>query len=391
VNAHVLRLVSALRSAGTLAVAVLLVGVASGQAPAPSVRILSPTEASYVPDERGEAVIRAAMEPAATRVERMEFFGNNRLICTEYKAPFQCVWNVGPELRQHFVRVVAYLPGGGRVSAQVNTKDPGVTYPVEVSRVRLTVVVKDGAGFVRDLPRSAFRVFEDDEQQPIETFRTVSEASLQLVTAIDISDSMTHAMDQVKVLVRQFLSALRESDRVTLVAFNERFFLLPATDLAGQLRQVNLLAPFGMTALHDTIIQCFDLLGKQPSRLGMVIFTDGADTASYATAEAVERRADASDAMLYMIGQGQAVNSPALKTLCERLAQRSGGRAFFPRRIEDLGRTFSQIVEELSNQYLLTYVPPTDDDKWHRIRVEVVGGRYQVRHKQGRIRESNAK
>ena len=91
--------------------------------------------------------------------------------------------------------------------------------------------------------------------------------------------------------------------------------------------------------------------------------------------------------MLYIIGQGQVIDDVKLKALCERLAQRSGGRAFFPRDVENLGETFNQILEELSNQYLLTYSPPNDDDKWHRIRVEVSGGRYEVRHKQGRQRE----
>ena len=375
-------------AARTLALAVLLLGSLAGQAPQPTVRILEPLAGSYPGDP---IVIRAAIEPETTPVERMEFFGDARLICTVTQAPFECVWHAGPEIRGHAVRVVARLTGGRRVPAQITTADPGVNYSVDVTRVRLTVVVKNGDEFVRGLPRSAFSVFEDDEPQPIEYFGPVSESSLELVTAVDISDSMTGAIDQVKALVKRFLAALRETDRVRVVAFNENFFPLPATDRAGLLRDVDLLAPWGMTALYDTILHCFDLLGKQPSRLAMVVFTDGADTASQTRAEAVERRADASDAVLYMIGQGQAVYVPELKALCERLAQRSGGRAFFPRRVEDLGTTFSQILEELSNQYLVTYAPPRDDDKWHRIRVKVAGyGDDQVRTKQGRIREDRS-
>jgi VWFA-related protein len=121
----------------------------------------------------------------------------------------------------------------------------------------------------------------------------------------------------------------------------------------------------------------------------MVVFSDGEDTASHSTPEVVERRADSSDAVLYMIGLGQAVNSPNLRKLCERLARKSGGRAFFPRRIEDLAETFNQILEELSNQYFLTYPLPRSDDKWHKIRVEVGNGRYQVRHREGRISQGN--
>jgi hypothetical protein len=90
---------------------VLLVGAVSGQAPAPSVHILAPRDGSYPPDP---IVIRAAIDPATTRVERMEFFGEGQLICTVAKAPFECVWNVGPELRKRTIRVVALLADGRR-------------------------------------------------------------------------------------------------------------------------------------------------------------------------------------------------------------------------------------------------------------------------------------
>jgi Ca-activated chloride channel family protein len=369
------------RCAATLIAAVLLLGSTAGQAPQPSLRILSPLDGSYV---SGEVVIRAAIQPEATSVERMEFFGDTRLLCTIKGRPFECAWNAGAQLREHFVRVVAHLAGGRRLVASVRTKDLGYAESVDVDLVQVTVVVLDGTRFVRGLPRSAFRVLEDGVRQPITYFGSEN-VPLELVAGVDISDSMTGAIGQVKEVVKRFFSALRLTDRVTLVAFNENFFLLPSLDLAGRLNAVDSLAPWGMTSLHDTIIRSFDMLGKQPGRRGMVIFTDGEDTASHATAEAVERRADSSDAVLYLIGQGRAVDSPALRTLCERLARKSGGRAFFPRRIESLGETFDQILEELSNQYLITYPPPSQkrDDRWHRIRVEVADGRYQVRARQG--------
>jgi Ca-activated chloride channel family protein len=369
------------RCAVTLIAAVLFLGSAAGQAPQPSLRILSPLDGSYVSDE---VVIRAAIQPEATSVERMEFFGDTRLLCTIKGRPFECAWDAGAQLREHLVRVVAHLAGGRRVVAIVRTKNLGYAESVEVDMVRVTVVVLDGTRFVRGLPRSAFRVLEDDVRQPISLFESQN-VPLELVVGVDISDSMTDAIGQVKEVVKRFFSRLRPTDRVTLVVFNENFFLPPALDLAGRLNAVDSLAPWGMTSLHDTIIRSFDMLGKQAGRRGMVIFTDGEDTASHATAEQVERRADSSDAVLYMIGQGQAVDSPALKTLCERLARKSGGRAFFPRRIESLGETFDQILEELSNQYLITYPPPSQrrDDKWHQIRVEVADRRYQVRARQG--------
>ncbi len=107
--------------------------------------------------------------------------------------------------------------------------------------------------------------------------------------------------------------------------------------------------------------------------------------ASRATADAVERRAESSDAVVYMMGHGQALKSPALKDLCERIANKSGGRAFFPREITQLQEAFDTILEELSAQYLLVFQPRmrAPDGRWHRIRVETADGRYRVRARQG--------
>jgi len=368
-----------------LIAAMLLLEPVGGQALQPSVRILWPTENDYL---SGEVVISAAVQPESAPVEWIDFFGDAQLVCTVKRRPFLCTWNAGAGVHEHTVRVVAHFRRGGNAKDVVRTKGLQVAESVDVGMVQVTVAVLDGATFVRGLPKSAFRVFEDDVRQPIDYFNSEN-SSLELVAAVDISDSMTNAIGEVKEVVKHFLSALRPTDRVKLVIFNENIFFPPAQDLPGMLNAIDSLAPWGMTSLHDTILRSFDQLGKQRGRRGMVVFTDGEDTASHSTAEAVERRADSSDAVLYMIGLGQAVNSPELRKLCERLARKSGGRAFFPRRIEDLAETFNQILEELSNQYFFTYPLPRSDDKFHKIRVEVGEGHYQVRHREGRMSEGN--
>jgi len=365
--------------------AALLAGTSvARQAPDPLVRILAPLEGEYV---SSEVVIRAVVEPKGQAVERMTFFADGRLVCSVEASPFECGWNAGTTIRKHFVRVVAYLPGGRRITESVNTQGVAYDETVYVDVVRVTVTVTDGTGFVRGLPREAFRVYEDDVRQPIRYFQAEN-IPLELVVGIDISESMVGVLGRVKENVKRFLAALRPTDRVTLVAFNENRFIIaqPTQDLAARLRAVDKLESWGSTALYDVVISSLNLLGPQPGRRGLVIFTDGDDTASRASRDAVERRAETSDAVLYMIGQGRAIASPSLKKLCERLAEKSGGRAFFPARIEELREVFDQILEELSNQYFLTYDPPspTRDEAWHRIRVELTGGtRYQVRARQG--------
>jgi Ca-activated chloride channel homolog len=115
-----------------------------------------------------------------------------------------------------------------------------------------------------------------------------------------------------------------------------------------------------------------------------VVFTDGDDTSSRIPRQAVERRSETSDAVVYVIGQGRAGASASLKDLCGRLATQSGGRAFFPQQMDELRGVLDVILEEMSHQYLLSYAPPAGkpDGALRRIRVEVAGG-YQVRARQG--------
>lgn len=352
--------------------------------PAATLRVLSPKPATYI---SGSVMIVAAVEPADAAVDRMTFFVDGRQICAIDAPPYQCEWNAGSQLHEHQFRVVAYLKGGQRLAESVRTKGSEYVEAVDVEMIQVTVAVLDGERFVRGLPREAFKVYEDGVAQPISHFAS-EKSDLELVVGTDVSGSMTDSIDDVKANVKRFLSALRPADRVTLVAFNENFFVLsrPSAELPARLKAVDRLAPWGMTSLHESLVRSFDLLGKQPGRRGLVVFSDGEDTSSRVTRESVQRRAEGSDAVLFMIGQGRAVESKGLKDLCEWLAKRSGGRAFFPDGADQLRSTFDDIIEELSSQYFLTYAPPpaARDDAWHQIRVEVGDGQYTVRHRQGR-------
>jgi Ca-activated chloride channel family protein len=387
---------SALRAAAVLTAAIGLLATGSAQPPPPAkpdppatLRILSPAPGSYV---SGPVMIRAVIEPVEHAIDRMAFFVDGRQVCAIDAPPYHCEWNAGAQLLEHQFRVVAYLKGGQRLAESVRTKGSEYVEAVKVEMVQLTVSVLDDKGFVTDLPREAFRVYEDNVPQSISHFASEN-IPLELVVGVDVSGSMTDAIDGVKGNVKRFLSALRPTDRVTLVAFNENFFVLsrPSAELPARLKAVDRLAPWGMTSLHETLVRSFDLLGTEPGRRGLVVFSDGEDTSSRVTREAVQRRAESSDAVLFMIGQGRAVDTTGLKDLCDWLARRSGGRAFFPQNEAALGATFDDIIEELSNQYFLTYAPTASsrDDQWHSIRVEVADGRYTVRARQGYRRQSS--
>ncbi len=366
---------------GGILAAALSLAVTLPQRPAPTLEILEPQGGGYV---AGDVLIRAETRPQGAPAERVLFFVDGRLVCTVEAPPFECRWNVGGGVRPHDFRVVAVFPDGRRVPRTTRTRGADLVDTSGTERVLVTATVLDGDRAVQGLQKEAFRVFEEGKPQPIDQFFREN-IPLEVVVAVDNSGSMVEAIDRVKESVKRFLSRLPDA-RVTLVVFNQHFFVLapPSVDLAGRLRALDSLAPWGATSLYEAIVQSFDLLGKEQRRRGLVIFTDGDDTTSRIPRDAVERRSETSDAVLYVIGQGQALRSATLKDLCRRLAVKSGGREFFPRDSDALGSAFDSILEEMSNQYLLTYQVPsmTHDSAFRRIQVEVDGG-YTVRARQG--------
>lgn len=356
----------------------------AAQASAPAVVFLSPRDGDYT---SGPTPIRVRVDPQGTAVTSVSLFADGRLVCTLDHPPFECSFDAGPNVVEHALRAVATLPGGARIVQSIRTKGVEYTESVDVNVVQVTVTVTDGDGhFVRGLKRQDFRLYEDNARQDLTTFMAEN-VPTELIVAVDVSGSMTDAMPRVKESVKRFLSAIRPTDRVTVLGFNDSVFTLarPTVDLPARLRAIDRLAPWGGTALYDVVIQAFDLLGKQTGRRALVVFTDGEDLNSRAPIDVAERRLEASDAVLYPIGQGRAPRLQNLRVVLERLARKSGGRAFFGDNVEKLDGVFSDILEELSNQYLLGYVPRDlrRDGRWRTLKVELPGKSFHVRARQG--------
>ena len=367
-----------------LLAAVLLPAVVWGQAPtAEPLVITSPAEGSYV---TGPVLLQVrAAAPGAVRT--VTFFADGRSVCTVARQPFECNWDAGPGLREHVVRAVATMADGARLVATSRTRSAGYTEAVEVEVVQVTATVTDEEGrFVKGLARDQFRIKEDGVPQRLTAFAGEN-IPLEIVVAIDVSHSMTDAMPTLKAAVRTFLTALRPADQVTLLAFNDNIFTLArrATDPPTRLRAVDRLAPWGGTALFDAMLTALNTVGKQPGRRALVVFSDGEDQNSVATLKRVETRLETSDATIYTIGLGRSVRDKALAQVLARMSQMSGGRSFLLDDIDELEKVFGDIVEELSNQYLLSYASSNDahDGTWRKILVELPAQKHHVRHRQG--------
>jgi Ca-activated chloride channel family protein len=367
-----------------MACGLLATPVAQQKSSPERVRILVPEPDSYV---SGPFTLRADVEPQTLQVAEVSFFANGQLACRVVRRPYNCPFDAGPGVVEHQFRVVAALTDGRRLVATVRTKGAEYAETVDVDAIQVTVTVTDDRGqFVRNLKREQFQVFEDDAPQKTSYF-AAAEIPLELTAAVDVSGSMIEAMPQLKIAVRRFLSALRPSDQVSLLAFNDNVFTLAraSTDPAVRLKAVDRLAAWGGTALYDVIVRSVEGLSRQVGRRTLVMFSDGEDTASHVTLDAAEKRLQTSDATVYTIAQGRATRLRPLREILERIAKTSGGRSFVTRDMDALAQSYDEIVRELSNQYLLAYAPPSSkhDGAWHRIRVRVNPDRYRVRAREG--------
>ena len=370
-------------------VAVLLalaIRVAGQSGPAGSARITSPVDGSYL---MGAVRLTIAFDPLTIvpLVRQVRWFANGRQVCTADVPPFSCDWDAGDMVNEHVIRAVAVLKEGRQLVANVRTKAVEFAEAVDVDVVQVTAVVTDAEGrFVTGLKAGDFKVYEDDKPRTLTNFADEN-IPLELVTAIDVSSSMTDVLPDVKRHATNFLAQLRPADQVTLLGFNENIFTLArrSTDQAVRARAIDRLAPWGGTALYDVIVHALGLLGRQSGRRSLLVFSDGEDMLSRATSASVIQRAEASDATIYVIGQGRALKAPALQKLMQQLAVGSGGRAFFTNQDTELEGIFQEIIQDLRHQYLLGYPAPDNarNGEWHKIRVDVPGRGHQVRARLG--------
>jgi Ca-activated chloride channel homolog len=376
------------RCAPVAAMAGLLLVAASGApaqtAPAPSTPTLSIREPVEGAPAIGEIAIAVALTPADAPGVELRISVDGRELCTLQRPPWSCRWDAGRDMREHHVRAVATFADGRRLVANRRTKGLDVNETIEVAAVQVPVIVTDAHGrFVRGLKKESFTLIENGTPQRIDTL-TDDSLPLELIATIDISASMERAMPQVQAAVKGLLTRLRPGDTATLLGFNESVFVLAEREGAAALRAaaVDALVPWGGTAFFDATVRSIELVGEKTGRRGIIIFSDGDDRHSVGRRDESLRRIEEGQVVIYTVGFGDAASAQFRDTL-RAFAEASGGRAYFPRRAEDLDADFAAILDELSHQYILSYVssaPP--DGSWRTLEIRACEG-CQVRAREG--------
>jgi VWFA-related protein len=255
-----------------------------------------------------------------------------------------------------------------------------------------SVVDKDGR-LLTDLPRSAFKVYENKVEQPLKTFRR-EDVPVTLGLVVDNSGSMRNKRKQVESAAMAAIKASNPRDEVTVINFaDEPFEDVPLTsDIKKMEEGLTRLDSRGGTAMRDAISATIDKIkqkGKHDKKV-LFIITDGDDTASQnVTLEKLVQKAHQSEVLLYFIGllnDEEKRSAKRAKRAMEALANASGGTAVFPETLEEVEKIAVSMAIEIRNQYVITYSPLNQnlDGSFRQIRVVANGpGRPQVRTRTG--------
>jgi Ca-activated chloride channel family protein len=336
----------------------------------------------------GPSELAAEVRPASQAVSAVEFFVDGVLACTIRERPFRCLWNAGQSLRPRTLRVVATLADGQRLTVTARTKGMVVNDAVSVDAVAISVRVTDRDGrFVSGLTRDDFQLFEDGVRQEIGGF-AAEDAGAEVVVALDVSRSMQSVMGDLSLATRLFLDALRPQDEVTLATFSTGLIVVapPSATGADRAAALDRLEAGGNTALYDAMVRASALFTAFGQR-AVVMFTDGRDVVSRASAGSVRTALQSADVGLYVVGQGEAAQNGALRDLLTTLARETGGASFFSSRPADLRAHFAQIADDISHRYLITFTPARSlgDGAWRALEIRLTdpGLRHTVRSREG--------
>jgi Ca-activated chloride channel homolog len=261
--------------------------------------------------------------------------------------------------------------------------------------------------FVNTLTKEDIRILEDGQPQEIFTFQKNVDLPLSIGILIDTSRSEERTLPDEKAAARSFLEAVMrpDKDEAAVVSFTgevtleqgltgnvdrlrkaiDRVEFVPPSGYIGGGVVVGGTPPIsdtnqilaGSTAIWDAVwATSNELLSDataENTRRTIILLTDGYDTISQVKMREAIERAQKADALIYAIGIGDTYQGGVDAGSLKKIAEQTGGRAYFPRNEGELRAAFAQIQTDLREQYLVAYSPSnkTRDGAYRRIQIEV--------------------
>lgn len=302
--------------------------------------------------------------------------------------------------------------------------DEVVTIETDLANVLFTAVDKNRR-FMTTIQKEDIRVLEDGQAQEIFTFQRETNLPLSLAILVDVSASQQLTLEDEKDAARAFVNSVvhHAKDEVAVISFSgeatiEQGLTNRLSSVQKALERIEIVLPpgyvgrgiiinsparpstadddprLGTTAIWDAVWAVSEELFsdvQKDKRRAIILITDGVDTSSRLKTDEAIKRAITEDVAVYAVGIGDDINFEGIKkSSLRKIAERTGGRAYFPRNNAELQGSFSQIEQELRSQYLVAYSPSNKnhDGSYRKVEIELVNPelrkqKLQLNYRQG--------
>lgn len=280
------------------------------------------------------------------------------------------------------------------------------------------------------LTQQDVKLSENGQPQEVVSFSRQVDLPLSLAILIDVSVSQQRTLPEEKAAAMAFLETVIRpaKDEVSIISFTGETTLEQGmTNNLARLRRaverVQFVPPSGYigggvitgtppisggnqaiqgsTAIWDAIwVTSDEILGPAPERTrrAIILMSDGVNTFGKKKLDDAVQAALRSEAVIYSIGIGDNFYSGVDKGALDKISERTGGRAYYPRDERELHDAFSQIQDEMRSQYLIAYAPTNQnrDGSYRKIDIQMlnqqlVKEKVKITHRQGYFAKTGQK
>ncbi len=250
--------------------------------------------------------------------------------------------------------------------------------------LNLTVTEKSGL-YAHGLTMKDFRVLEDGAPQSLESF-SAEEAPFAVAIMVDMSGSMEYKFGLVRGAAASFVEQIRDNDQVAVYGFNNEVRLFQDfTNLRYITDYIWDAEARDKTRLYDCMDEAVAALDKRSERKrAILLISDGWDSSSRkASLDSALKKALSAGVTIYSVdliedhllmrSGSDALSLRRGRSDMQELAARTGGRYIHSPLGEGLETAFNNVIEELRNQYTVTYYSSNNkrDGRWRNLKVSM--------------------
>jgi VWFA-related protein len=313
---------------------------------------------------------------------------------------------------------LAAAAGGTLLRAQ---EPQGPVFRVKVDMVVHSFQVTDSKNhYINGLKPADFRIFEDGIPQKIVTFaegantpvainpdgtttpllnakrdgvpgmeRPDAFVGTNVFVLFDTSNFMYRGFVYAEDAIADFVRGLDHADSVAVYTFSRNL------SRAASLTREHGDAIAGLrnsvagddTALYNALLLTLRDAAKVPGRKVVIVFSNGPDNASMIAPDDVRAVAEDEGIPIYVISTSEVNKDPVSSGVFRRIAQRTGGKAYWARTWQRQVEAFDDIREDMSNSYTIAYYPAANPNEgFRKITVEIVsdvGKKYRIHSRPG--------